>query len=99
MRVIQSRRDFLAGLVGGRFRVRPRRPRIARRRAAAGDDHDPAVRDPEHLHSALVYRRRPAPRGRLHRDPLRIRRSGVGDEPTAGRKRRDRLRLIFPPAL
>ena len=42
MHIMQSRRDFLASAVSGRRRGRPWRPGIARRRGAAGDDHDPA---------------------------------------------------------
>ncbi len=42
MQIIQSRRDFLASAVIGRGHGRPWRPGIARRRGAAGDDHDPA---------------------------------------------------------
>ena len=44
MQIIQSRRDFLASAVRGRRRGRPWHAGIARRRGAAGDDHDPARR-------------------------------------------------------
>ena len=42
MQIIQSRRDFLASAVGRRRRERPWRADLARRRGAAGNDHDPA---------------------------------------------------------
>ena len=42
MQIIQVSPRFSDQPVGGRRRGRPRRPGIARRRGAAGDDHDPA---------------------------------------------------------
>ena len=73
MQIMQTRRDFLASAVSGRRRGRPWRPGIARRRGAAGDDHDPARAKciPQHLRSARIRRRGAAARGRLHRRPLR----------------------------
>ena len=41
MQMIQTRRDFLASAVRCRRREHPWRSGIARRRGAAGDDHDP----------------------------------------------------------
>ena len=55
MQISQNRRDFLASAVVGRRRRRPWRPRSARRRGAAGDDHDPARQDHRRSASRPVY--------------------------------------------
>ena len=71
MQIMQSRRDFLTTPVRGRRRGLPWREAIARRRGAAGDDHDPASRSPNICVAPVVHRRGSAARGRLHRYPLR----------------------------
>ena len=89
MQIIQSRRDFLAGLsAAGAAGVLGAR-RIARRRGAAGDDHDPAAPTTRGICVAPVVRRRgPAARGRVHRHPLRprtVRSCGCADDRDAAR--------------
>ena len=64
---------------------------LARRRGAAGNDHDPARQDPRHLHRAAVRRRGAAARRRLHRCPLR--RSGSGPSLGENGARRARFQL------
>ena len=71
MQIIQSRRDFLAGLsAAGAAGVLGARA-IARQRGAAGGDHGPPGQAPGHLPCASVRRRGAAARRRLHRYPLR----------------------------
>ena len=74
MQIIQSRRDFLASPVRGGCGKRPWRPAVTRRRAAAGDHHDPpGLFRPELRvrHATDDRGRGVAARGRVHRRSLR----------------------------
>ena len=63
---------------GRRCRV-GRRGQVTRRRAAAGNNHDPARKSPGHLPCAAVCGRRTAPRGGIYRHPLPdVRQGGAG---------------------
>ena len=74
MHIMQSRRDFLATLSAAGAASVLGGQEIACRRRAAGDDHDPACPRSRHLRRALVHRRGPAARGRLHRHPATCKR-------------------------
>ena len=90
MQIIQSRRDFLASLSAAGAAGAPWRSGIARRRGAAGDDHDPAGLTYPASASRPLHRRGAAARGRVHRYPLRATTpAGRRDD----RARRSRLRL------
>ena len=96
MQIIQSRRDFLASLSAAGAAGVLGAQRIARRRGAAGNHHDPAAPATPNICLAPAVRRRgPAARGRVHRCPLRARHRGPR-RAADGRARRDRLRHSRP---
>ena len=93
MHIMQSRRDFLAGLsAAGAAGVLARGHRSPT--GAARNRHDPDRQDSRHLLRAPVHRRRTAARRRIHRHQLRAHGWRL-DGPADGRTRRDRLRLHF----
>ena len=97
MQIIQNRRDFLASLSAAGGSGRPRRPGIARRRGAAGGDHDPAA--PRSRASAS----RPGTSPRIccarKASPMSATCGARIGPARHDRARRDRLRPHFAPAV